>query len=96
MGILKALIIVIVLGVLSWGFYDLNYQKRMFANEVREFRAKTKALAAENKTFEADIEYFKNPANLLKELKSQFNYREEGEKLIIIVPPSENSATTTR
>jgi len=33
-----------------------------------------------------DIEYFSNPKNLAKELKSKFNYKNPGEKLIIVVP----------
>ena len=33
-------------------------------------------------------------ANLVKELRSRFNYKKPGEKLIIVVPPKE--ATTSQ
>ena len=60
--------------------------------QVQELNVSLKTLADENQSLVSVIDYFKNPENLLKELKSQFNYKETGEKLIIVVP----SGTSTR
>jgi cell division protein FtsB len=95
MRFLRLLIIIAVVGLLSWGFYDLHNERKTFQREVNELRLKKESLEAENKSLEENIEYFKNPKNLIKELKSKFNYREEGEKLIIIVPPPEKFNTTS-
>ncbi len=82
----RKLIILLLLVVLGFGLFKLIQEKGQLGNEVKEMRAEFESLAEENKDLAAKIEYFKNPANLVKEIKSQFNYREEGEKLIIIVP----------
>ncbi len=67
-------------------------ERRSLSREVNELKSEFQALQEENQELTARIEYFKNPENLLKEIKSQFNYREQGEGLIIIVP----NATATR
>jgi len=92
------LVVLVLLVVLGFGLFKLLQEKSQLGNEVKEVRAEFESLAEENKDLAAKIEYFKNPANLVKEIKSQFNYREEGEKLIIIVPsasPADRGATST-
>ncbi len=42
-----------------------------------------------------ELRYYGNPANAEKELRRRFNLREQGEKLIIIVPKSLSSPTST-
>ena len=54
---------------------------------------KTDFFKKENFELQADLEYYARPENLEKELRSRFNYKKPGEKLIIIVPPKE--ATTS-
>ncbi len=82
----RRLVIVAVVLILGFGLFKLFREKSELGSEVEKMRAEFQSLAEENKDLAARIEYFKNPENLLKEIKSQFNYREEGEKLIIIVP----------
>jgi hypothetical protein len=41
-----------------------------------------------------DLDHYLNPDNLEKELRARFNYRKEGEKLIIMV--ATGTATTTQ
>jgi len=87
----RKIVILAVLIVLGFGLFRLFRERSALTGEVKKIRAEFEILTEENKELEARIEYFKNPANLVKEIKSQFNYREEGEKLIIIVP----NATST-
>jgi len=80
------IIVVLLCGFLGWGIWTIAGDRGTLGAEVEELRAKVKALEDENGSLSESIEYFSNPANLVKELKSQFNYREEGEHLIILVP----------
>ena len=72
---------------LGWGIFNLNKSKKELETEFNNLESKFLTLEKENKTLAARVEYFKIPENLLKELKAQFNYKEAGEELIIIVPP---------
>ena len=86
MPLWKVLVLIIVIALLGWGVYNLVQEKNLLGKEAAELSEVLKSLEEENRTLTSRIEYFQNPENLLKELKSQFNYREEGEGLIIIVP----------
>jgi cell division protein FtsB len=82
----KVFIVILVVVVLGIGVFNLIKEKSKLETEVANLSKTVKNLEAENKSLMANIEYFKRPENLLKELKSQFNYKEAGEKMIIIVP----------
>ena len=86
MQIVRFGIILTLLILLGWGVHNLIGKKNALQEDVVKLTASTSALVKENKELLEQIEYFKRPENVLKELKSQFNYREEGERLIIIVP----------
>lgn len=88
-------VIVLVVALLGWGIYDLLAEKRVLTGEVEKFSASLKTLEEENQMLAERIEYFKRPENLLKELKSQFNYRSPDEKLIIVIPGVESTSTAT-
>lgn len=92
MNFVKFLIFFALVGLLGWGIYNLTEERKIFYQEVKKLEDSVNALESENKLLAAEIEYFKKPENLLKELRSQFNYKIEGEKMIIIVPAA---ATTT-
>lgn len=82
----KIIILVLIAALLGWGIFNLEKEKNSLRKEAKSLELTLDALKKENDSLLADIEYYKRPENLLKELKSQFNYKEEGEKLIIIVP----------
>ena len=88
----KLLLLIGVILLLGWGIYDLLSERRVLQNDLKNLKEELTNLATENQKLMARIEYFKRPENILKELKSQFNYREADEGLIIIV----SNATTTR
>jgi len=91
---LKAGILIVIVALLGWGMYVLIQERNELGSEVEKLSASANFLREENESLEEKIEYYKNSENLLKELKSQFNYREEGEKLIIIVPETQKSTST--
>lgn len=48
--------------------------------------------AAEGVRLQSEYEYFSNPENLNKELRSRFNYTLPGEKLLILVPKASSTS----
>jgi cell division protein FtsB len=95
MKLWQILVVVALAGLLAWGLWNLLGDKQELQSELSELRQKVGALKDENSALEGSIDYYSHPQNLLKELKSRFNYREEGEKLIILVPGIGETATTS-
>ncbi|MDI6821206.1 MAG: septum formation initiator family protein [Patescibacteria group bacterium] len=95
MNFWRFLIILVIFAVLSLGVYNLVVERKVLEVEISKLNETVLSLKDENKSLKENIEYFKNPENLIKELKSQFNYKEVGEKLIIIVPNATGSFTTS-
>ena len=56
------------------------------ADSAASLKARVSELKDENAGIENDIDYYSNPHNLEKELKSKFNYKSAGEKMLIVVP----------
>ena len=87
--------ILIVVSVLSWQLFQLYRQNRSFSAVLVNLNERVDNFTKENKELYADIQYFSEPENLLKELRTQFNYKKPGEKLIIVVPKKDSGASTT-
>jgi len=91
MKFVKLFLFLIVLGILVWGFYRLSGERNSLLQEVYKLRETTSALKKENASLGEKIEYFKNPENLVKELRRQLNYKKEGENMIIMIPSKTTS-----
>ena len=90
MRLLKILIIAGLIGFAAWGGYNLERQNHQLEIKLNNLKTSSELLEKENQALEENIEYFGYADNLIKELKSLFNYRQPGEKMIIIVPGNEN------
>lgn len=77
---------------LGWQFINLYIKNVSLQKASDELGAGIYSLQTENKNLDSDINYYTNPENQEKELKSKTNYRNSDEKMIIIISPS---ATTT-
>lgn len=86
MKILVFIFLAAILGFLGWGIYGFVAENRGLKEKTAGLEVKTAALKADIAKSESEIKYFSEEANLLKELKSQFNYRQAGEKLMIVIP----------
>lgn len=95
MRVWQIAIVVVIAGLLGWGLVGFTRESRIVKDERQALEEKVNALREENRELSARLEYLKDPRNLVKELKSQFNYRAEGEKLVIIVPDTSTSTATT-
>jgi exonuclease VII small subunit len=82
----KTIIIAAVILFIVFGVYKLWVQNNNLEADIEKLSASLTDIESENRDLEYKIDYFENPNNLLKELKSQFNYREVGEEIIIVVP----------
>ena len=88
--ILTALLL--FLGSQLWYFYGKGAK---LENDLREREAELSAARQEYETLRADYDYYKNTANIEKELRGRFNYKEPGETVMVIVPRDGQSSTTS-
>lgn len=70
-------------------FFVLNSEKAEYDVQVEANSAEARILEIENKELKEDLEFYQSDENLSKELRAQFNYREPGEELLILVPSKE-------
>ena len=89
-------VIVVLIALLSWTGYSLIRQKWAVEKEVANISESVKKLDTENKSIQQGITYFERPENLLKEAQSRFNYKKEGEHLLIVVPGTATTTTSTK
>lgn len=87
----KAIILILFIGIIFWGVQIFALQNKIGGARERYNESKQALFRATNDSekLKADLEYFLKPSNLEKELRSRFNYRKPDEKLIIIVPESQ-------
>lgn len=90
-----ALLILIVFA----GFQMNQYRSESASlrDQVGASKADLAAIVGDNQKLKNDVEYLKNPYNVLKEVRSQFNYKRATERLIVIIPQrATTTATTTK
>lgn len=82
------IVVLLVVGIVFVGYHAYQFWLKKTESEEKfsELQNRLDSLRAENKQTEDDLKYYSNEANLLKELRSQFNYRLPDEKTIIVVP----------
>ena len=81
------IILVLVLAVLFYELYQLYRYRGKLQYDLSFLSGKLAQFKKDNLELRSDLEYFAEPENLEKELRSRFNYKKPGEKLIIVVPP---------
>jgi len=91
----RFVVILLIVALLGWGIARLLEERTTETAEVQQLTKSADALKKENAELLSQIDYYQDPENLLKELKSQFNYKESGEQLIIVVPPQATSTGAT-
>ena len=92
MKLWQIIVLVALAGFISVGIYTLRQEEKVLGAEAEKLKAELHTLQDEQEEFASRIEYLAHPENLIKEIKSQFNYRTPDEKLILIVP---DTTTTT-
>jgi len=85
-----SILLLIMIVFLGWQLFNLYMQHIALENSSEKLNSQIYSIQSENENLNSDIKYFSNPENLEKELRSQSNYRDAGEKMIILVPPKTN------
>lgn len=85
MKIIVNILLALVIAVLGWQFFNLYQQYTYLKDSSDKQNLEMTLLKKDNSELSSDIKYFSNPDNLEKELKSKTNYRNPGEKMIIVI-----------
>ncbi len=84
-----------VILLLGWGIWSLNSAKNDYQSQEVSMTAQLAKLHEQNISLQNELDSLKNPQNLINILKSQTNYVQQGEKLIIITTPNSTSTATS-
>ena len=85
-------VFLILCTVLGAQIYVSLLKERSLQKNHDVLQAKLQEVTADYEKLRREFEYLERPENLEKELKARFNYRREGEKMIIVVPPKASSS----
>ena len=75
-------VVLTFLTFLSAQLYRFYVRNHGMEQELSNVTNETQQLERENERLQADLHYFQEPENLAKELKSKFDYKRPGEKMI--------------
>ena len=89
------IIYAIVVLLLGWGLYRLDSTRSTTKNQARDLTSQLSNLQADKQNLSDQIDYFKNPDNLVNKLKEQTSYRLPDEKLIIITSGATSTQSTS-
>ena len=94
-NIINILLITVII-FLGWQFLNLYIKNISLEKSSDKLNTEASLITAENKNLDSDINYFSNPENQEKELKSKTTYKKSDEKLIIIIPPAKATSTANQ
>lgn len=83
---LVAIFLLFILVIIGYQFYGTFKNYRDLKGQFAEIETAAAVLEEEHQKMQKEIRYFSKVENLIKELRSRFNYRFPGERLIIIAP----------
>lgn len=85
MKILASIIALVVVVATAIQLYNLREERASLQASVTKTSKELDVVNKENAKLEEEIAYLKNPENLEREARAQFNYARPNEKLLIIV-----------
>ena len=91
MKIIAFIVLAGILLVLGSQVYSFLLRERDVRSDFGEIQAKFDRTKQDQEKLRAELDYYLNPTNLKKELRSRFNLKEPGEKVLILVPRNETT-----
>ncbi len=91
MKIIAAVFLFLLLAVLGNELYFFLRKNQAAGIRYQQLQGELNKARTDYSRLQSDFTYYLNPANLEKELRARFNYRQPGENLIIIVPKMSSS-----
>ena len=95
MRFLKLSLIAALVAILVWAGYSLVRQKNEVNKEILNLSEAAKKIGNENASLQNSIKYLELPENLVKESKARFNYKNNGEQMIIVVPEATDTTVSS-
>lgn len=89
MRIAAIIILTGIFGIFAFEVYTFLGKNGGLSEQYETVRAKLFAAKEESEKLKSDFAYFLQPGNLEKEFRARFNYKKNGEKMMIIVPRNE-------
>lgn len=86
--------LIIVTSLLGFQVFSFIKEKRGSTLKLEETQKNLNQAAINNEKLQAELEYLSNRANLEKELRSRFNLKKPGERMIILLPQKEQPTST--
>ncbi|TSC82115.1 MAG: Uncharacterized protein G01um101420_645 [Parcubacteria group bacterium Gr01-1014_20] len=86
--------LVIVVFLLGFQVFSFVKEKHESGLKLDEAQKNLNQATINNEKLKAELEYLSNRANLEKELRSSFNLKKPGERMIILVPQKEQPTST--
>jgi cell division protein FtsB len=86
MRVFVIIILSIILAAVFVQMYFIFKERNRLKADLDNLDNRLQALVKENIDLKSEIEYFSHPENLEKELRERFNYKNPGEKMMIVVP----------
>jgi len=84
MRVLKIIFWLGIVSVLAKGVFDLGKKNYFLNQRLQRLQTQLEEIETENRQLKDRIVYFSHLENLIKEVKSKFNYLKPGEKLIVL------------
>ncbi len=85
----------LVLVFVGVNVYSFVKEQRDLGAALADVQARLTKAQSDEANLEAEKQYLANPVNLEKELRARFNYKNPGEKMIIIVPLGSTTVSTS-
>ena len=95
MKLASAILIFIILIFVGLRVFSFVGEQRDLSQNLSDIQIKLMQAKADEADLQAETQYLSNPINLQKELRAQFNYKKPGETMVIIVPTTGPSTTST-
>ena len=87
-------IVIVVTLTLTYVSGQLFFAYRSLSQETDSLQGRLDSLKTDSDYLKSDLGYFRIPENLEKELRSRFNFKNPGEKLVIGVLQKDPSASS--
>jgi cell division protein FtsL len=94
MKIAFAVVLGIVLILVAVRVVSFFNEERALNQNLSDIQSRLTDAKSQEANLQGEMQYLANPANLEKELRTQFNYKKPGENMVIIVPPPSQASTT--
>ncbi len=89
------IILIIILIFIGVRVYSLWGEQSQLKRNLDDIEVRLTTAKADEANLQSDVQYLANPLNLGKELRSLFNYKKQGETMIVVVPEQSSTAATS-